>query len=215
MAKAYGLNAKEAAQLAIQNQRMNKGVEDLVNNWEDWSKELKKGDKTSRDWAKAAAECTKTIANLVGASEDLELPEDFFDSEENMRLLEEASKGSAEAINELGIVVARAQIQMMQFQEGMTNASGQPIDTSQFDAWKNTLMSGLTELQNSLDSLSIGDDVYNKLGGDDWVNALNEMAMATGMSVEQMQSMLNSMGVQAEVVTATKQVRTFVPEYTT
>lgn len=215
MAKAYGLNAKEAAQLAIQNQRMNKGVEDLVNNWEDWSKELKKGDKTSRDWAKAAAECTKTIANLVGASEDLELPEDFFDSEENMRLLEEVSKGSAEAINELGIVVARAQIQMMQFQEGMTNASGQPIDTSQFDAWKNTLMSGLTELQNSLDSLSIGDDVYNKLGGDDWVNALNEIAMATGMSVEQMQSMLNSMGVQAEVVTATKQIRTFVPEYTT
>jgi hypothetical protein len=103
---------------------MNKGVEDLVNNWSDWSKELKKGDKTSRDWAKAAAACTKTIADLVGASEDLELPDDFFDSEENMRLLEEASKGSAEAINKLGIVVASAQIKMMQFQDGMTNISG-------------------------------------------------------------------------------------------
>jgi kynureninase len=60
---------------------MNQGVEELVNNWEDWKKELKNTDKTSRDWVKAATDCTKTIAKLVGASEDLELPADFFDDE--------------------------------------------------------------------------------------------------------------------------------------
>ena len=81
---------------------------DLVDNWEDWQKELKKTDKTSQDWAKAAQECTKTIADLVGASADLELPEDFFEAEDNLKLLEEAAKGSEEAINKLGVVVAKA-----------------------------------------------------------------------------------------------------------
>jgi kynureninase len=87
---------------------MNKGVSDLVDNWEDWQKELKKTDKTAQDWVKAAQECTKTIADLVGASADLELPEDFFESEDNLKLLEEAAKGSEEAINKLGVVVAKA-----------------------------------------------------------------------------------------------------------
>jgi hypothetical protein len=38
LAKAYGLSAEEAANLAIKNQRMNKGVSSLVDNWKDWKK---------------------------------------------------------------------------------------------------------------------------------------------------------------------------------
>jgi hypothetical protein len=88
LAKAYGISEKAAAQLTIENQRMNVGVANMVNNWETWSEELKKADKTSRDWAWAASECTAAIADLVGASEDLELPAEFFESAENMLLLE-------------------------------------------------------------------------------------------------------------------------------
>jgi hypothetical protein len=40
---------------------------------------------------------------------------------------------------------------------------------------------------------------------DDWVAALNRMALATGMSVEQMNGLLGSLGVQAKVET------TYVP----
>lgn len=215
LAEEYGLNAKQAARLAIENQRMNKGVETLVENWEEWGEELRKSNKSSRDWAKAAAATTKAIADLVGASEDLELPTDFFDSADNMELLEKAAKGDAEAINELGIVVANAQVQMMTFQEGMRNLTGDLINQEQFDGWKNTVMSGITELQNSLNSLSVGDDIYEKLGGDDWVSALNEMAAATGMSVDEMNSLLNSMGVDAEVVTDYAKQTTKVPVYET
>jgi hypothetical protein len=87
---------------------MNKGVSSMVDNWSDWRTELRKTDKTSKDWAKAAAGCTKAIADLVGASEDLELPDSFFDSEENMKLLDQAAQGSEEAINKLGLAVAAA-----------------------------------------------------------------------------------------------------------
>jgi hypothetical protein len=41
--KAEGLTEKETVKLAIENQRMNKGVENLIDNWEDWNKELKAG----------------------------------------------------------------------------------------------------------------------------------------------------------------------------
>jgi hypothetical protein len=201
LAKEYNLDAKAAARLAIENQRMNKGVEDLVNNWDAWSQELKSGNKLSRDWAKAAAECTKTIANLVGASEDLELPADFFDSAENLELLDKAAQGSEEAIAQLGLVVAAAQVKMIEFKTGMQNLGGQLIDENQFNGWRDTVLAGITSLQDALNNVGIGDNVYEQLGGADWVNALNEMAIATGMSVEQMNSMLNSMGVQADVTT--------------
>lgn len=215
MAKAYKLTAKEAATMAVQNQRMNKGVVSLHNNWKKWDKELRKTDRTTEDWANAAAEATTAIADLVGASEDLELPEDFFDEGTgNLELLEKAANGDTLAINQLGIAVANAQISMMQFQEGMTDISGNLIDTNQFQTWKDTLSSGLDNLQSQLSSLSVGDDVYAQLGGDDWVNALNQMAVATGMSVQEMNDMLNSMGVQAKVDVVDVEQMMKVPTYT-
>ena len=48
----YELTAHEARQLAIQNQLMNEGIQDLQKNWEDWETELKKGDKTTSDYVK-------------------------------------------------------------------------------------------------------------------------------------------------------------------
>ena len=67
LAKAYDLDAEAAAKLAINNQRMNKGIITLAENWKNWSKALKASDKTSLDWADAAVECTAAIADLVGA----------------------------------------------------------------------------------------------------------------------------------------------------
>ncbi|MBO7210923.1 MAG: hypothetical protein J6V44_07925 [Methanobrevibacter sp.] len=78
---------------------MNQGVEDLIDNWEDWNKELKAGQldknkKGTAQYAKTINDLTKTIADLVGASADLELPEDFFENKKNLELIEKAAKGS-------------------------------------------------------------------------------------------------------------------------
>ena len=43
----YELTAEQAAALAIQNQRLNKGLSNLVDNWKDWKKVLKSTDKES------------------------------------------------------------------------------------------------------------------------------------------------------------------------
>ena len=41
IAKAEGVTEKTALEMAIANERMNRGVAELVNNWEDWKKILK------------------------------------------------------------------------------------------------------------------------------------------------------------------------------
>ena len=120
MAKAYGLSAEEAAKLAVQNQRMNKGMITLAENWKDWSKALKASDKTTLDWAEAAIECTAAIADLVGASEDLELPDEFFNIE-NMELLEAAMNGDINAVDRLGAAVASEQIKLLEFNGAMAS----------------------------------------------------------------------------------------------
>lgn len=217
MAKAYGLSAEEAAKLAVQNQRMNKGMITLAENWKDWSKALKASDKTSLDWADAAVECTAAIADLVGASQDLELPDDFFNTD-NMALLEAAIDGDTDAINRLGIAVAAAQVEMLDFNESFADLVMQTmadngleiditLDSTQFDADKALVLQGIDDIKNGV--LSAGGEMDAE-----WVAALNRMALDTGMSVDDMNSLLGSLGVQAKVKTTYVKQPMEVPTYT-
>lgn len=215
LAKAYDLDESAARQLAIQNQRLNRGLANLVNNIDDWKKGLKETDKTSMDYIDTVQEMSAAIVDMVGASEDLKLDGTFI--EDNLDLITKAAEGSEEAINNLGIAVARFQVEAMQNPIDPTTINGASSAQAyqEFENWKSTVLSGIDELQTSLDDLSIGDNVFDKLGGDDWVEALNQMALTTQMSVDEMNSLLNSMGVQAEVSTVGKQQKISVPIYTT
>lgn len=217
LAKAYDLDAEAAAKLAINNQRMNKGIVTLAENWKDWSKALKASDKTSLDWADAAVECTAAIADLVGASQDLELPDDFFNTD-NMALLEAAIDGDTDAINRLGAAVAAAQVEMLDFNESFADLAMQTmadngleiditLDSTQFDADKALVLQGIDDIKNGV--LSAGGEMDAQ-----WVAALNRMALDTGMSVDDMNSLLGSLGVQAKVETTYVKQPMEVPTYT-
>lgn len=216
MAKAYEISAEEAAKLAIQNQRMNKGMITLAENWDDWGKTLKSSDKLSTDWAEAAVECTAAIADLVGASQDLELPDEFFNTE-NLALLEAAMNGDINAVNKLGAAVAAATVDALEFNQAFADlVTATMVDnniemdinlnTEQFDADKAIVMAGIENIKNGI----IG------AGGEmdaNWVAALNRMALTTGMSVEQMNGLLGSLGVQAKVTTTYVKQPMEVPTY--
>ena len=214
------LTAEQAARLAVQNQRLNKGVADLHDNWADWKKTLNSTKKDSSDYAKTAVALTKTIADLVGASEDLELPTDFFDSADNMALLEKASQGSIDAINELGTVVAAETVKMLEYSTAFTNYGwNSGLLTNTFNVNKENVLSGINSLRDAVvnGTIAAGDAVTN-LGGQtaaSWAQSLNEMALATGMSVDEMNSLLSSMGVEAEVVTTDVPQKVKVPVYRT
>ena len=217
LADAYGISAEAAANMAVKNQRMNKGVSSLVDNWKDWKKQLSATDKLTEDYAEAVVDCTKAIADLVGASSDLELPDEFFNTE-NMALLEQAVQGDINAINALGAEVAYFTVDALEFNEAFAALASDlesfngfdvsnVLNADQFNADKDLVLQGITDIKNGL--MAEGQGMT-----DEWVAALNRMAITTGMSVEEMNGLLGSLGVQAKVETTYVKQPMEVPTYT-
>jgi hypothetical protein len=203
---------------------MNQGVATLGENWQDWKKTLKDTDKTSTDYAKAMAELTDTVRDLVGAGEDFTMTSKFV--EDNMALIEAAASGDEKAINQLGVATAKASVEAMEFSQEFAdamaeaaNASGidSPFEnlTNDFLTNKEIVQNGIQELMDAVanGTIQVGDSMDYL--GEDWITALNEMAIQTGMSVDEMNSLLNQMGVDADVTVTEVPTMTKVPVYRT
>lgn len=225
IAKEYNISAEAAANLAIKNQRMNKGVLALNENFKTWNKTLIEADHKSTDYADALNQANVALADLTGALDATTIPLDFLDDTtksgaKHLKLLEKAAEGDTDAINELGVELAHAQLAALDFRDtitGFKDADGNqldPINLDKFKSDKEIVLSGIEDLHQKLKSLNDGDDVGNILG-QNWVDALNEMAMATGISVEQMQAYLNELNIDTKVTTIPVTQMTRVPQYTT
>lgn len=222
------LNAETAAQMAIANQRMNKGIDTLSDNFEDWTKKLKTATRGSMDYAEVAAEVEGALKDLLGLSDNFELPEGFLDSKENLKLLEEAANGSQLAINKLGIQMVKGAMDITSWDQALIDAYNATAATdktmSEFTMDMQTAFdtanAGMQAIQDNIVALTNGSMTLSQaldgvdLNEEDWIESLNEMAVATGMSVEEMRSMLNSMGVRANVEVDYVKQRTKVPTYT-
>lgn len=222
------LNAETAARMAIANQRMNKGIDTLSSNFEDWTKKLKTATRGSMDYAEVAAEVEGALKDLLGLSDNFELPEGFLDSKENLKLLEEAANGSQLAINKLGIQMVKGAMDITSWDQALIDAYNATAATdktmSEFTMDMQTAFdtanTGMQAIQDNIVALTNGSMTLSQaldgvdLNEEDWIQSLNEMAIATGMSVEEMRSMLNSMGVRANVEVDYVKQRTKVPTYT-
>lgn len=222
------LNAETAAQMAIANQRMNKGIDTLSSNFEDWTKKLKTATRGSMDYAEVTAEVEGALKDLLGLSDNFELPEGFLDSKENLKLLEEAANGSQLAINKLGIQMVKGAMDITSWNQALIDAYNATAATdktmSEFTMDMQTAFdtanAGMQAIQDNIVALTNGSMTLSQaldgvdLNEEDWIQSLNEMAVATGMSVEEMRSMLNSMGVRANVEVDYVEQRTKVPTYT-
>lgn len=218
--KEMGLSAEQAARMAIANQRMNKGINTLSDSLEDWKETLKTAKKGDIDWAKTIGEVEAAVKDLIGATDDFELPDDFLDAPENMKLLEKAADGDSHAINQLGNELTAASIKAMEFDITMADEfkklTGNELTIENFEAVKNSVLEGITTIHDHLKELENGatlDEIMNGQAAN-WIQSLNGMAMATSMSVEQMNSMLNQLGVQAHVEVKDVPQRVMTPTYT-
>lgn len=218
--KEMGLSAEQAARMAIANQRMNKGINTLSDSLDDWKETLKTAKKGDVDWAKTIGEVEAAVKDLIGATDDFELPDDFLDAPENMKLLEKAADGDSHAINQLGNELAAASIKAMEFDITMADEfkklTGNELTIENFEAVKNSVLEGITTIHDHLKELENGatlDEIMNGQAAN-WIQSLNGMAMATSMSVEQMNSMLNQLGVQAHVEVKDVPQRVMTPTYT-
>ena len=218
--KEMGLSAEQAARMAIANQRMNKGINTLSDSLEDWKETLKTAKKGDTDWAKTIGEVEAAVKDLIGATDDFELPDDFLDAPENMKLLEKAADGDLHAINQLGNELTAASIKAMEFNITMADEfkklTGNELTIENFEAVKNSVLEGITTIYDHLKELENGSTLDEIMNGQaaNWIQSLNDMAMATGMSVEQMNSMLNQLGVQAHVEVKDIPQTVMTPTYT-
>lgn len=233
LSKELHLSEEEATRVAIANQRMNKGVKTLHDNWKNMGKVLKKTDHTTTDYADALSQAHEALADLVGATDAAAIPMDFLDSTtesgaEHLALMEKAANGDVQAINLLGLAVGEETVKNWEFNQSLFDAmeaaeafgEGVKFDdaSAQFDAWKNEILEGVTALQDAVrnGTIEAGDDVTSMMDGtgQSWVDSLNAMAIATGMGVDEMNSLLNQLGVQAKVDVVDVPQKMSVPTYT-
>lgn len=222
------LNAETAARMAIANQRMNKGIDTLSDNFEDWTKKLKTATRGSMDYAEVAAEVEGALKDLLGLSDNFELPEGFLDSKENLKLLEEAANGSQLAINKLGIQMVKGAMDITSWNQALIDAYNATAATDEkftmdMQTAFDTANAGMQAIQDNIVALTNGSMTLSQaldgidLNEEDWIESLNEMAVATGMSVEEMRATLNSLGVQANIrvdhVKQKMEVPTYIEEH--
>ena len=228
----YELTAEQAAALAVANQRMNKGLSALVDGWKDWKKVLQSTDKTSQDYADTLADLSDAVQDLVGWYEDLNLDSKFV--EKNMDLIEKAADGDVTAIMRLGAEVATFSVAQAQlnntladgkmadgtanaFQTYMSTLEGCTSAADAFVSVQEGVTAGFNNIANNLEALQNGASLQDVLGGEqgltDWVNQLNAYAAATGMTAAEMQQMLSSVGVTANVQSDWQEQEMTVPTY--
>lgn len=240
--KEMDLTDAQAAMMAVTNQRLNKGIATLTKNWKNWSKELKKSDKTTQDYSDTAAELSDAVADIVGWYDELSLSSEFIT--ENLDLIEGAAKGNTTAILKLGAAVAQESIanakldnSLVNVSEGIdkTNKTMTEVNTAfekywqamekgttaeeAFAAAQSGVADGFSTIQQNMDTLLANPSkLTDILGGEEglkqFITDLNAYASATGMTAEQMQQMLSSVGVSAKVTTEYQEQDVEVPTYT-
>ena len=236
-------NENAARQLAINNTLMNQGLDTLIDNWSNWKKVLQSSDKTTAEYAETVSSLLSVMSDLTGLSDDLvkNLSADFFDDANIQSLLNKAAtKADTDAIEQLGMEAAKDVVNNLDavITEAYDEDTGELLtdkvmiggdifDTSaldQFDSSFSTLKSKvvgyMSDIQSAVSagSLSIGDSISNALSdGDiaDFVTSLNDMARYTQMSVADMNSLLSSMGMEANVTVQDVDVQSLVPQYET
>ena len=219
--EAFRDNANAAKQLALNNTRLNSGMQDLISNWKKWKRALTSTDKTTDEYTSTLVDMRACIGSMLGLSEEMteKLSSSFLDSADTINLMNRAATGDAKAVEELGFAAARAVTDTMELSEEMKNAK-EGIHFGEDFVQPQEFEGRLAEIKNYLGATidQMRTDVINgniKPGDaiDDasFADKLNEMARLTGMTVQEMQSYLNSLGMEANIETTPVETTSYVP----
>ena len=212
-------NYKVATKVAVLNQSMNKGLKELTDNWDTYKQTLKSAQKGTQEYAEASLKTKQALAEMLGVLNADYIPADFLELPGVMDLIDQAVQGNTSAINKLGVEMAKETVNLIKYKKEMKDINGEIIEAADFEGYKDKVLNGIQELSDGIENGTIkaGQNLTESIKGmgSEWIYSLNEMAAATGMSVEEMNSLLNELGVETNVTTKTKVVKTQVPIYET
>lgn len=200
---------KAAEDLAIQVKRMNKGIEDLADNWDDWSNILKNSSKGSEEYSDTLSEVKDAMSDLLDISSDF-ISADFIDSLMNdadaMELMQKAAQGDGEAIDALRQKALENIILNLELNDSqLTNE----------ELWNKvqSLQSMLDEMGPITAGTKIDLSGVNN-GEAEFIDKLNQLILEAGMSADQINAMLSGMGFTANFASQPQKVTVKEPDQT-
>lgn len=177
--------------------RMNRGVEDLADNFDDWSSVIENSTEGSQEYYEALSGLKESVSDLTGISTDY-INKDFI--VQHMEEIKSAATGDAEAIDSLKAALAEEIIAKIV----LDNELDAEVSADVMAKW--------SELQAIIPDLEMG----MSLSGDvDFINKLNEMIVAAGMSADQVNTLLQGMGFEASFAKEPQKVMTKEPDIVT
>lgn len=194
LADSLADDAETAAEVAKTTMKMNKGIEDLSDNSEEWISALRESGKESQEYAEALEGVRGSLSDILGVEED-SIDSDFIT--ENLEDIEKAATGDEAAIERLQIALSKDLVC-----EVMAVDNFDELDP---------------EIQTLADKVaSLSDDANIEIGaqldtGDFLANA-NKLVKESGMTVEQAQQYFNSLGYEPEFEVETKTVKRSIPQ---
>ena len=190
-------NEIASQQVAKQITKLNRGIDELGSNWENWSTILKNSDKGSQEYSEALNGVKKALADVADTSEEY-ISNDFI--QEHYEDVKLAAEGNADAIDRLRTALADEIVAKIVLDNELSVGE---IQTTT-DAW------------NSLSSQMQDIEVGVMLSGDDQlIQDLDAMIIAAKMTTSQVNDLLGSMGFTATFAKEPQVIETKIPEYTT
>ncbi len=177
--------------------RMNRGVEDLAENFDDWSDILDNSTEGSQEYYEALKGLKEGVSDLTGVSTDY-INKDFIVG--HMADIEAAATGDADAIDRLKAALSQDIIAKIV----LDNELDAEVSAEVMTKW--------AELQAIIPELEMG---MSLTGDVDFINKLNEMIMAAGMSADQVNTLLQGMGFEATFAKEPQKVMTQDPDIVT
>lgn len=173
-------NEEMAKKAAATTMKMNRGVEDLSENFEDWNSIIEDSNEESQEYFEAMDGLKEAVSDLTNVTTDY-ISNDFI--VEHMDDIEAAATGDAAAIDRLKAALADDIVAKIIVDNQLTPEQQQSILTQ----W------------NSLQSLLPDDiEVGMTLNGDDaFVAGLNQLIADANMTQAQVNELLGSMGYEA------------------
>ena len=175
--------------------KMNKGVEELSSNFENWDDILRHSNKDSQEYLTALSGMRKAVSQLLDIAEDY-VSSNFLN--ENLELIGKAAEGDAEAIDSLRAALAKDVVMNLKLND---------------EGFRDDLLASVTSWQAELDGRNL--EVGATLDDTSMIDAMNEMIQTAGLTVDQVNALFDSMGFEANFATEPQKVHQSVPEYVT
>lgn len=178
-----GLDKVQAAEMALDNMKLNEGLSEIISSYDQWSDLL---DSTTGKLNTTTPEAAAAFNNLKKSTEKMlnvsgELSDEFFNNVENMEDLKKAANGDMEAIERLQKAAAKDILFGVDFDESSLSEEEQ-------------------ELLKMLDDFNPDDiEIGTTLDDSGMTDAFNALIASGEMTAEQVSAALENIGFEPEL----------------